>query len=388
VRDGSAIRYLRVVPLSLRAGALSILVLVGCEGRLSTTPGAAGPDAPTPQLDAASLDAPGLDAWALAADDAFAVGDDAGPPPDPGPITYDLGTPPEGLELHWPAPPVITREVRVTRADELAAALTAGTRVTLAVSVPRVEILVSDVELVVEDGVHVDLLRIDHRLARIRVRGGSYGGIQVEIPGTYYPSEEWHPEWRTTDLLIDDVDVDAADTAFLLRGGVRMAVTNSRAHAVRYGVWLGDTADFGSEDIIVAGNHIRVDGPEATVRLVHVARSAVVGNRLENTEKHNYRTHGRSRENWAARNVLVGTGMMLGTLPSDSWVIERQWVEGNTLYHTVPSLLELDARLDSLVMRDNHTYTDVWDCFVCVAVQPTWVIEGNLVEPYRPAPVE
>jgi hypothetical protein len=167
-----------------------------------------------------------------------------------------------------------------------------------------------------------------------------------------------------------------------------MAVTNSRAHAVRYGVWLGDTADFGSEDIIVAGNHIRVDGPEATVRFVHVARSAVVGNRLENTEKHNYRTHGRSRESWAARNVLVGTGMMLGTLPSDSWAIERQWIESNTLHHTVPSLLELDARLLELVMRDNHTYTDVWDCFVCVPVQPTWVIENNVVEAYRPPPID
>jgi hypothetical protein len=364
---------------SLRCGALSILVLAACDGRLSTTPPTAGDDAAISSVDAAGLDAPGLDAPVMLGEDAPVLAVDAGPAPDPGPVTYDLGTPPTGLELHWPAPPTIVREVRVTQPDELAAALTSGTRITLAVSVPRVVIAVSDLELIVEDGVHVDLLLIDHRLARIRVRGGSYGAIQVEIPGTYYPSEEWHAEWRTTDILIDDVDVEASDTAFLLRGGVRMAVTNSRAHAVRYGVWLGDTADFGSEDIIVAGNHIRV---------VHVARSAVVGNRLENTSKHNYRTHGRSRENWAARNVLVGTGMMLGTLPSDNWVIERQWVEGNTLHHTVPSLLELDARLVDLVMRDNRTYTDVWDCFVCVSVQPSWVIENNVVEGYRPPPVE
>lgn len=368
----------------LGLGAL-LLLLAACDGRLISTPPS------TPPLDAGALDAPwpeGLDAPALDAGSAMEP-DAQGPQdtgPAPGPITYDLGTAPEGLELHWPVPPRIVREVRVTDAAQLTAAVTSGTRVVLAVSVPRVFIAQSDVELVVEEGVHVELLQIDHRIARITIRGGSFGGIQVEIPGTYYPTEEWHADWRTTDLLIDDVDVDAADTAFLLRGGVRMAVTNSRAHAVRYGVWLGDTADFGSEDIIVAGNQIRVDGPEATVRFVHVARSAVVGNRLENTSKHNYRTHGRSRENWAARNVLVGTGMMLGTLPTDTWVIERQWVESNTLYHSVPSLLELDATLLDLVMRDNHTYTDVWDCFVCVSVQPSWVIENNPVEAYRPAP--
>jgi hypothetical protein len=30
----------------------------------------------------------------------------------------------------------------------------------------------------------------------------------------------------------------------------------------------------------------------------------------------------------------------------------------------------------------------VWDCFVCVSVQPSWVIENNVVEGYRPPPVE
>ena len=386
------IRYLPLVSktprLSGRETIALVLSLVACDGRLSVNP---PPDLATSSPDAAGVDAPGLDAPAL--DAALLAGEDASPTPgdagpDPGPVTYDLGVPPSGLELHWPAPPSTVRDVRVTAPAELEGALVSGTRVTLAVSVPRVFITQSDIELVVEDGVRVDLLQIDHRIARIRVRGGTFGGIQVEIPGTYYPSEEWHAEWRTTDLLIDDVDVEATDTAFLLRGGVRMAVTNSRAHAVRYGVWLGDTADFGSEDIIVAGNDIRVDGPEATVRFVHVVRSAVVGNRLENAAKHNYRTHGRSSDNWAARNVLVGTGVMLGTLPTDTWPIERQWVEGNTLYHTTPSLLELDPTLLGLVMRDNHAYTDVWDCFVCVTVQPTWVIEDNVVEGYRAPPVE
>lgn len=320
--------------------------------------------------------------------DAPVLREDSGPPPDPGPVTYELGVAPSGFEVHWPASPVITREVRVTSASELAGAMTSGTRVTLAVSVPRVEILESDVDLFVEDGVEVGVLFIGNRIARIRVRGGRFGAIEVAIPGTYFPAEEWHPEWRTTDLMIDDVDVDSTDSAFMLRGGVRMAITNSRAHAVRYGVWFGDTAHFGSEDIIVAGNQIDGDGPEATVRLVHTERSAVVGNRLSNGSKHNYRIHGRSRENWAARNVMIGTGMMLGTLPSDEWAIERQWVHGNTLHHTAPSLLELDARLVDLEMRDNTVYTDVWPCFVCVSPQPSWVLENNVQLPYQAPPTD
>ncbi len=354
--------------------AAGLSLVAACEGSLFTLGG--GDDA-TLDVDGAVLD--------LDAPRSF---DDTGPPPDPGPITYELGTPPSGLEIRWPAPPTITRDVRVTSQAELAAAMTSGTRVTLAVSLARVEILQSDIELVVEDGVRVDVLWIGNRIGRIRVRGGTYGGIEVAIPGTYYPTEEWHREWRTTDLLIDDVEVEASDSAFMLRGGVRMAVTNSRAQAVRYGVWLGDTADFDSEDIIVAGNHIDVDGPEATVRLVHVERSAVVGNRLSNGNKHNYRTHGRSRANWAARNLMIGTGMMLGTLPTDTWTIEQQWVEGNTLHHTAPSLLELDARLVDLQMRDNVVYTDVWGCFVCVTAQPSWVLENNEQHPYQAPPVE
>ena len=312
----------------------------------------------------------------------------AAPPPVSGPVTYDLGTPPAGLTLHWPAPPVTTRSVRVTSLAQLAPALTAGTAVTLAVPVDYLEIAASDVSLAVEPGVHVGHLFIRNQVSRVSVRGGTYGDIAMQLPGSYWPVEEWHREWMPTDVLIDRVEVDAADTAFLLRGGVRVAITNSRAHAGRYNVWLGDTYDFDSEDIIIAGNSLRSDGPEATIRLVHARRSAVVENRLTNTLKHNYRIHGRSSDNWAARNVLVGTGMMLGTLPSDLWAIERQTLEDNTLYTLVPSLLELDPRLSPLVARRNHAYNDWWDCFVCVPPQPSWVLEGNVTEPYRAPPPE
>ncbi len=313
---------------------------------------------------------------------------DPGPVGDPGPVTYDLGTPPAELAVHWPVAPTITRDVRVTSEAALAAALSAGTRVTLAVSVANLEINASDVELVVEPGVHVDHLLIHNRISRIRVRGGSYGDIVMELPATFWPTEAWHREWLTTDVLIDDVDVNAADTAFMLRGGIRIAVTNSRARAGRYCVWIGDTADFNSEDIIIAGNSLTSAGPEATLRFVHVQRSAVVDNRLSNTFKHNYRIHGRSADNWAARNVFVEAGIMIGTLPADLWPIGRQWVEDNTLHHDLPSLLELDTRTAPLFMRRNHVYSNVWDCLVCGTPQPSWVLEGNEFAPFTPAPPE
>lgn len=290
------------------------------------------------------------------------------------------------VTVAWPRPPQIVREARVTGPEDATAAVQSGTRVVVAVSLDRLEVAASDVEVVVEPGVRIGVLRIAHRLSRVVVRGGRFGAIEVDIPGTFYPEERWDPSWRTTDLLVDGVEVDAADTAFLLRGGVRMAVIRSRAHAARYGVWLGDTADFESEDIVIAGNDLRVDGAEPTVRLVHVRRAAVVGNRLENPDKHNYRVHGRSSDHWAARNVLVGGGVMIGTLPTDLWAIERASFDDNTLHHDLPSLLELDPRSLALTLRRNHVYTDVWDCFLCVPAQPTWVVEDNVREPFRPAP--
>jgi hypothetical protein len=378
--DSSALRRRRRADAgTIRADAGTIGADAGTIGTDAST----RPDARSTPFDAgvfAPPDAPAPDAAAPTLADAAT--------PMEGPITYELGTPPPGLTLHWPAPPVTTRSVRVTTLAQLASALTAGTTVTVAVSVERLEIASSDIALVVEPGVRIGHLFIHNRLSRISVRGGVYGDIEMQLPGTYWPAEEWHREWMPTDVLFDRVDVDAADTAFLLRGGVRIAITNSRSHAARYNVWIGDTADFESEDIIIAGNSLRSDGPEATIRLVHARRSAVVGNRLTNTLKHNYRIHGRSSDNWAARNVLVGTGMMLGTLPADLWPIERQTLENNTLYHVTPSLLELDPRLSPLVARGNHVYTNVWTCFVCVTPQPSWVLEGNVWEPYRAPPPE
>jgi hypothetical protein len=343
-------------------GTLAIaLACAGCAGVGATSPGGGSPDAARP-------------GW------------DAGPSPSPGDPTFELGAFPEGMSVAWPAAPMTTREVSVTTTAEAnREAATAGTRIRVTGALAgTVSIAASDVELLLAEGASIEHLMVQNRLSRILVRGGRFGAIELQIPGTYYPAEEWHREWMVTDLLIDRVDVDSADTAFLMRAGIRIAITNSHGRAARYNVWFGDSADFESEDVILAGNVFDSAGPEATVRLVHTRRSATVANRLVNTLKHNYRTHGRSEFNWASRNVMVNSGVMLGTLPDD--VVGRQWLESNTFYHDQPSLADLDRDIATIYIRDNVVYSNVWNCLVCMGYPDTWEVANNTVMPYQAPP--
>ena len=136
--------------------------------------------------------------------------------------------------------------------------------------------------------------------------------------------------------------------------------------------------------MIHAGNDFRSAGPEATLRLVHVVRSVTVDNRLENGAKHNYRTHGRAENNYASGNVLVNSGIMLGTMDTD--FIGRQWFVDNTLHHTMPSLLEIELDTPDVTISDNTIYTNVWTCLLCRDMPAGWTMEGNQLLPYTPAP--
>jgi hypothetical protein len=233
-------------------------------------------------------------------------------------------------------------------------------------------------------GATADAILVGRGLARVAVRGGRVEHVEVELPAIWDGDLRFRRELMTTDLLVDGVEANAADTAFLIRSGVRVAIVNSRCTAGRYSLWIGDTADFDSEDVILAGNDFASAGPEATVRMVHVVRSVTYDNRLENGAKHNYRTHGRSDLNWASGNVLVNTGMMIGTMAGD--VVRRQWFVGNTLHHTVPSLLEIHLTTPNVVLRDNTIYSNVWSCLLCRDVPAGWVVENNTMLPYAPPP--
>jgi hypothetical protein len=113
-------------------------------------------------------------------------------------------------------------------------------------------------------------------------------------------------------------------------------------------------------------------------------RSAVVGNRLTNGAKHNYRIHGRSDLNWASRNVLINSGVMLDTMEGDE--IGKQWFEDNVFYHAMPSLLEIPADIPSVTMRGNTIYSDVWSCLFCRDLPAGYTFEDNTMLPYQAPP--
>jgi hypothetical protein len=138
------------------------------------------------------------------------------------------------------------------------------------------------------------------------------------------------------------------------------------------------------EDLIVASSTFRSAGPEATIRMHDVVRSVVVDNVLENGAKHNYRVHGRSDLAYAARNVLVRTGVMIGNQPGDR--VGAVFFEANTLYHDAPSLLEIEIpAIRRFVCRGNTVYTDRWDrLYAYDGIGDGWTIEANTRLPYRP----
>jgi hypothetical protein len=293
---------------------------------------------------------------------------------------YDLGSLPADYgEVRWPAPPRIEREVEVRDGSELSQS---GTRYVVHGRIDRLIVRADDVEIRAARGAHVGLLAIERGRARIRVRGGSYGAIELPVPAQYAPPPaQWNADWLAEDVSIEGVSIETQDTAFSIRGR-RIAIVNSRARAGRYSIWCGDTNEFASEDLVIAGNRFVSAGPESTVRLVDVRRAVVVDNVLENSEKHDFRVHGRSDEIVFARNRLVNTGIMVGSMEGDR--IGSVWLIENAMYHRVPSLIELGRdRVERLVARGNRVYSDGWDCFVCGDPAEGWDVQGNRVARYR-----
>lgn len=335
---------------------------------VSPDSGASTPDAGAP----ADAGTPAVDAGAPV------------PPPPSGTPALDLGRLP--VAVAWPASAVVARTVDVydmPAANQAAA--TPGTRLRVHSDLSgQLTIAASDVVVEVDAGVFVERAYIARSVQRIRIVGGRYASIEISRPAISWPAPEMNPDWFAEDILIDSVRVEAGLSAFVLRGR-RVAVVRSTTDATNYSVWMGDTAPFQSEDVILAHNHFVSAGPESTVRLVDVLRSAVVGNRMENTTKHNYRLHGQSGENYAAENELVTSGIMFGTMPGDQ--LGRVWFDRNIFYHTTPDLFSVsESALSALNAHENHAYTNVWNCLYCGEPPAAWSISDNAVSPYRPAP--
>ncbi|HJL18866.1 MAG TPA: hypothetical protein RMH99_24600 [Sandaracinaceae bacterium LLY-WYZ-13_1] len=305
------------------------------------------------------------------------------PPPQSAPPDVDLGALPEGLEVPWPEQPRVRREIDVRDATTAAAAARrAGSRLRVHADLDEVTVRADDVELRVDEGVRIGRVLVARGRHRIRITGGRYGTIELAVPAQHVPPPpEFRPAWRVTDVTIEGVEVDAEDTAFFLRGQ-RLALVDSTAEAERYSVWTGDTDDFHSEDLILAGNRLTSAGPESTVRLVDVRRAVVVDNVLSNTRKHDFRVHGDSDAVFFGRNTLLNTGIMVGSMEGDE--VGTVWLVDNTFHHDVPSLLQAPpARIERLVARGNRVFSDRWDCLVC-SRGDGWEVEGNRVEAYRP----
>lgn len=300
---------------------------------------------------------------------------------EPGAPNFDLGTLPQTFgRVVWPAAPRIDREITVRGGEQVIAQ--PGTRVIVNGNIERIVIRADDVEVRGSRNDRVEHVVVERGRHRVRIANGRFGAIELHVPAQHVPPPPvWRPDWMVGDITIDDVDVEAADTAFLIRGR-RIAILRSRVRAYRYSVWCGDTDAFQSEDIIIAGNHMESAGPESTVRLVSVRRAIVVDNVLVNTTKHDFRVHGRSDYVVFARNRLRNTGVMVGSMEGDN--IGTVWVLDNLIYHKVPSLFEVDpSRVRHLVARGNRVFSDRWDCFVCERRIPSWDVADNVVRPYR-----
>lgn len=303
--------------------------------------------------------------------------------------TPSLGElPGELAELAWPTRPSITREVTVSTAAELEAAVaTPGTRI-LASGLQGGDVWIgtNDIEIVADAGSSFGQLLIAQGTQRVRIEGGRWGTVRVEVPADFSGGgASYRPELMAEDLWLEGLTIDSgSESAYEIRGK-RIAILGNDITAGRYSIWCGDTGEFQTEDFILYDNVFRSAGPESTVRLVSVLRSAAVSNVFSNTYKHNYRIHGVSDLNFAADNLLVGTGVMLGTMEGDS--LGQVWFDDNVMHHDAPDLFNpAPATVRALVARRNTIYAAQHDTFFAGAAPAGWDLSENQVAPYQAPP--
>lgn len=369
-----------------------VCALTGCVGQVVSEPGTLDPG---PTMDGELEDlalADGASGWQPVAQP---VGEGEPPPPVEEPPTEeppvmgprDLGPLPAELSgLRWPTAPSITREVTVTDGASLTREVgVAGTRVIAnGVSGTSVTVTANDVEIVLDSSSRLGQLSFAHGVHRVRVVGGQWSGVRFPIPASWDGGgPSYRSDWMAEDISLEGLRVVSGDIAFDVRGR-RIAIMDSTAIAERYSVWCGDTGPMQTEDLILFRNDFDSAGPESTVRLVSVLRTATVENRIANTNKHNYRIHGLSDLAYARDNVLVGTGVMLGRMAGDT--LDRIWFDDNVFHHVAPDLFNPDGAIGALHARNNLVMTDVWSCFYCGAPPAAWDIRDNVVMPYEPEP--
>jgi hypothetical protein len=336
------------------------------------------------------------------------------------PYTYPLGPLPKGFAVHRPQRPAIAREAEVrTAADFERLASRPGTRVRVRLGIPTpVTVRASDVEVLVDPGVRIHSLMIAKGLRRVRVSGGEYGWITLQLPNAGAMGKPFSSEDYVHDVMIDGVTVTNADSSKIGIEvyGRRVAIVNTRIKAGNYAIW-GRGIEPGPgkealaiEDLIVAGSVLESHGKspagngvsrgarnEATVRLRHIQRSAIVDCYLVNSVdgfvpvpegsdvKANYRIHGKSDQNLFARNVLVNSGTQFGFADDD---LGSFYFLDNVLYHSSPDLFNPKAGNTRYVeARGNVVYTSTRHrCLGCGFERPGWKLENNPIKAFRTPP--
>lgn len=286
--------------------------------------------------------------------------------------------------LRWPEPPRIEREANARTESEAQRAVDQpGTRVRITGPIREpITIHGSDIEIVFEPEGQLDRVVIDRGVQRVRIAGGGVNAIELLPPATWDPDARYDESLFVTDITLEGLRMAATDSAFVIRGR-RVAILDCDVTAERYSLWAGDTGPLNGEDLIVAHNRFRSAGPESTLRMHDIDRSVVVSNILSNGAKHDYRVHGRSDLAYAARNILLRTGIMIGTQPEDR--VGTVIFENNILHHEAPSLLEINpGQIARLILRNNVVYTNVWESFYPYpSVERGWIVEGNRRLPFQ-----
>lgn len=342
----------------------------------------------------------------------------------PGPLSShiqsvaDLGSLPDGMTINWPIAPSTEREVNIRALDDFQnlfdLADKTRTRFYFHVDIDqRVFVDASDVEIVIMPTIKLRNIVLDASVHRVKISGGEIGQISaVRTPsGT-------NDSGFITDVLIDNIVLNSDPAlcpinttggynpypnecfGIMLRGVRRLAIVNSSINSLVYPVY----ADTSNEDIIIANNRMHSTlGTQATVRMHDSVKAVTAHNRLTNGDsstsdwRHNYRIHGTARYAYAACNLLVNSGVMVGEglepgVPED---IRYYWFNDNQFHQLAPSLYQMGtSTVHNVQIRGNRAYSAQdwhWEerggCFYCPDNQPDdWEITDNVTRSYVQAP--
>lgn len=348
----------------------------------------------------------------------------------------DLGPLPAGLLVTWPAPPSIERGVHIRTLQEFRDLYDnqekSRTRFYFHTNIDyihAVNVDASDVEIVIMPGFKLHNIVLNSPVHRVKISGGGeVGRIRASI---YVPITTPEDDGYITDVLIDSITLDNRDEGeksgrcernanecdgVTFRGVRRGAVINSSISSLVYPVAAWEHSSTSSiphnKDIIIANNRLHsAEGTQATVRLQNSENTVTVHNRLESTYNttskdwpHNYRIHGLSsnggvRYAYAACNLLVNSGAMIGErgyMPirpgedSPTEDVRHFWFNSNQFHQSANSLYQMGrtpvVAVHDAEIRGNLVYSGSHDCFYLVdcsdapAPPVDWVIRDNKVE--------